>query len=350
MTTSPPSSESTKYKTLSILGEGTYGKVFQALNTQTNQTVAIKKVKASVGAEGLHFTTIREIKTMKAVGNHPNVVSLLDIFIEGSSLALVMPYLQMDLKQLIADRSVVLSMSHIKCIMKQLIAGTAALHAKWILHRDLAPANVLIETSTGLLKLADFGLSRSFGSPYPGVLGRKRTFGGLMTSMVVTLWYRSPELLFGAQQYGGGVDVWSLACIFSELFPRMASGEASATTTFQVRAPLFPAQSETEQLQKIFELLGTPTDQTWRDSSNFRHFMRFTHLPPPEGSWPKDLFSIDAAPETDQILSAMLNLDPRKRPSCSELLASGYLNGSVAPRPCSEAALAKQVLCHIRSK
>ena len=181
---------SARYSLGNLLGEGTYGKVFQATDLETNATVAVKRIKseATAGNEGgFHFTSIREIKVMKGL-KHDNLVSLLDIFVSDESvpsLNLVMPFLQMDLKQVIADRSIVLSMSHIKCIIKQVLSGLTALHSKWLLHRDLSPANVLVDTQTGLCKIADFGLARSFGAPYPGLLGRKRTFGGVMTSMVV---------------------------------------------------------------------------------------------------------------------------------------------------------------------
>jgi len=333
-----------KYETKKMLGEGTYGKVFLAIDKQNQTEVAIKKVKAGLaGAEsgGFHFTSIREIKVMKSV-SHPNLVSLLDIYAVDSQLCLVMPYLPLDLKQVISDRSVVLSMSHVKCLMRQILSGLSALHSAWYLHRDLSPANILVDPRTGICKIADFGLTRSFGSPYPGLLGRRRTFGGVMTSTVVTLWYRAPELLFGAQYYGTGVDIWAAGCLWAELLPRASSGAA------QVRQSLFPGQSEVDQLQKIFELIGTPSEVNWRDSVNFPKFVRFTHLPPPDSPWPRELFPTvgESAPETDTLLQAMLTLDPNNRPGADTLLQHDYFK-TLNPKPCSEATLSKQVFSFV---
>jgi cyclin-dependent kinase 7 len=339
-----------RYEIRALLGEGTYGKVFKALDRVTNTEVAIKRIKTSTTAGtdgGFHFTSIREIKVMKAV-KHENVVTLIDLFAGAEQqLNLVMPLLQLDLKQVISDRSVVLSMAHVKCIMKQVLAGLNALHLRWFLSRDLAPANVLVNPATGTCLIADFGLSRTFGTPFPGILGRRRTFAGVMTSMVVTLWYRAPELLFGAQHYGAGVDIWAAGCVFAELLPR----PKEEGKTHQLRQPLFPGANELDQLQKIFELLGTPSEVLWKDSVNFPKFQRFTHLPPLAGSWPIDLFPqiADSAPDTDTLLMSMLSLDPNFRPSAKDLLEHEYFT-SIAPRPCSEAALAKQVFAHVATR
>ena len=335
-----------RYETQKMLGEGTYGKVFLAHDKITSTQVAIKKIKtssqATAGSDsaGFHFTSIREIKVMRAV-SHVNLVTLLDLYAVDSQLCLVMPFLPLDLKQVISDRSVVLSMAHVKCIVRQILSGLSALHSAWFLHRDLSPANILVDPHTGICKLADFGLARSFGAPYPGLLGRRRTFGGVMTSAVVTLWYRAPELLFGCQHYGGAVDVWAVGCLWAELLPR------SKTGSVQLRQALFPGQSDADQLQKIFELLGTPSEVLWREAVNFPKFLRFTHLPPPETSWPRDLFAsaVDAAPETDTLLQAMLSLDPNNRPSADALLRHEYF--SAVPKPCSEAALSKQVFSFV---
>jgi len=333
-----------RYETRKVLGEGTYGKVFLAWDRERSAEVAIKKIKtAQTGAEagGFHFTSIREIKIMRAV-SHENLVTLLDLYAVESQLCLVLPYLPLDLKQVISDRSVVLSMSHVKCLVRQILSGLSALHAAWFLHRDLSPANVLVDPHTGVCKLADFGLARSYGSPYPGLLGRKRTFGGVMTPTVVTLWYRAPELLFGSQNYGAAIDIWAVGCLWAELLPRVGSGVA------QVRQALFPGQSEVDQLQKIFELLGTPSEVLWRDAVNFPKFVRFTHLAPPETSWARELFPAlpDAAPETDTLLQAMLSLDPNGRPSAQALLGHDYF-GTAAPRACSEGALSRQVFAFV---
>ena len=340
-----------RYEIKTLLGEGTYGKVFKAFDRVTQTDVAIKRIKTSTttssGEGGFHFTSIREIKVMKTV-KHENVVTLIDLFTGSEQqLNLVMPLLPLDLKQVIADRSVVLSMAHVKCIMKQILSGLDALHSQWFLSRDIAPANILVNPLTGVCLIADFGLARTFGTPYPGILGRKRTFAGVMTSVVVTLWYRAPELLFGAQHYGVGVDIWAAGCVFAELLPR----PKEEGKTHQMRSPLFAGSNELDQLQKIFELLGTPSEALWKDAVNFPKFQRFTHLPPPQGSWPEELFPqiADAGPETDSVVAAMLCLDPSFRPSARDLLKHDYFT-TIPPRPCAEGALAKQVFAHLASR
>ena len=114
-------------------------------------------------------------------------------------------------------------------------------HSHRVLHRDLKPQNLLIDTETNSLKLADFGLARAFAIPL-------RAY----THEVVTLWYRAPEILLGAKQYSTPVDVWSIGCIFAEMINQ---------------SPLFPGDSEIDQLFKIFRGLGTPDDSVWPEVS-----------------------------------------------------------------------------------
>jgi serine/threonine protein kinase len=120
--------------------------------------------------------------------------------------------------------------------MFQMIAGLNFCHARRILHRDLKPQNLLIDRS-GALKLADFGLARAFGIPV-------RTY----THEVVTLWYRAPEILLGQQQYSTPVDMWSIGTIFAEMV---------------MKCPLYPGDSEIDELFKIFRTLGTPNEELW---------------------------------------------------------------------------------------
>jgi cyclin-dependent kinase 7 len=332
-----------KYELMDVLGEGTYGKVFRG--KIGDEYVAIKRIKASAtnGESGIHFTTIREIKVMKQMANCDNIVPLLDVYSENLDLYLVMPLLPMDLKQIIQDKSLILSMAHIKCIMKQILTGVNHLHEHFILSRDISPANILINPNTGKCLIADFGLARSYGTPYPGILGRKRTFGGIMTPTVVTLWYRAPELLFGSIYYGPQIDIWATACVFAELLPRKKEG-SSMQGNGQIRQALFPGQHEIDQLTKIFELLGTPSEVVWKEAVNFPKFVRFTHLPPPGNCWVKEAFdSVDSnGPGIDKIIKSMLSLDPNFRPSAENLLQDEFFT-KLSPKPCSEITLAKQV-------
>ena len=132
----------------------------------------------------------------------------------------------------------------IQSCMLQILAGLHFCHSQLILHRDLKPQNVLID-KTGVVKLADFGLARAFQA--------RKTY----TPEVVTLWYRAPELLLGEGEYAAAVDLWSTGCILSEL---------------TCRKPLFPGDSEIDQLFRIFRLLGTPSEQTWPGVTKLDNF------------------------------------------------------------------------------
>jgi cell division cycle 2-like len=147
-----------------------------------------------------------------------------------------MDFIEHDLKTLLDDMPEPFLQSEVKTLMLQLLSATATMHANWIMHRDLKTSNLLMN-NRGMIKVADFGLARYFGDPCPP-----------LTQLVVTLWYRSPELLLGAKEYGTAVDMWSIGCIFAELI---------------LKQPLFQGKSEIDQLSKIFELMGVPTDQNW---------------------------------------------------------------------------------------
>lgn len=137
----------------------------------------------------------------------------------------------------------------VKSFMYQLLRGLAFCHSHNVLHRDLKPQNLLINKN-GELKLADFGLARAFGIPVK-----------CYSAEVVTLWYRPPDVLFGAKLYTTSIDMWSAGCIFAEL--------ANAGR------PLFPGSDVDDQLKRIFKLLGTPTDDSWPGVSQLADYKPF---------------------------------------------------------------------------
>ncbi|CAI8043245.1 Cyclin-dependent kinase 7 [Geodia barretti] len=141
-----------------------------------------------------------------------------------------------DLEVIIRDSSILLTPGHVKAYAVMTLQGLEYLHNNWILHRDLKPNNLLLDRN-GILKITDFGLAKPFGSP-----------NRMLTHQVVTRWYRSPELLFGARLYGTGVDIWAVGCIIAELL---------------LRVPFIPGDTDLGQLTKIFEICGTPTEEIW---------------------------------------------------------------------------------------
>jgi len=233
------------YTKVEKIGEGAYGVVYRATEVSTRQSVALKRIRLETETEGVPSTAIREIALLKEL-DHPAVVQLLDVVHSDQKLYLVFEHLDMDLKQLMDEHNSRLKAAGgpggglpeplVRSYLRQLLEGVSYCHQHRVLHRDLKPQNLLINTA-GLIKLADFGLARAFGVPV-------RTY----THEVVTLWYRAPEILLGSKFYTASVDTWSLGCIFAEMV---------------TRRPLFPGDSEIDQLFRIFRSLGTPTEACW---------------------------------------------------------------------------------------
>ncbi|NXP46436.1 CDK3 kinase, partial [Heliornis fulica] len=218
------------------IGEGTYGVVYKARNKSTGQLVALKKIRLDSETEGIPSTAIREVSLLKEL-KHPNIVRLLDVIHCQKKLYLVFEYLNQDLdKYMNATQTRALPSSLVKNYLFQILQGVDFCHTHRVIHRDLKPQNLLINKA-GTIKLADFGLAKTFGIPL-------RTY----THEVVTLWYRAPEILLRCSYYTTGVDIWSIGCIFAE----MVTGKV-----------LFPGDSEIDQLFHIFRTLGTPTEATW---------------------------------------------------------------------------------------
>nr|NVI70833.1 Cyclin-dependent kinase 7 [Cucujiformia]NVI70853.1 Cyclin-dependent kinase 7 [Cucujiformia] len=165
--------------------------------------VAVKKIKIGSRQEaqdGINRTALREIKLLQEL-HHKNLIGLLDAFGHMSNVSLVFDFMDTDLEIIIKDNTIILTTANIKSYMLQTLQGLEYLHLNWILHRDLKPNNLLVNAA-GILKIGDFGLAKLYGSP-----------SRLMTHQVVTRWYRAPELLFGAKQYGTCIDMWAVGCI-----------------------------------------------------------------------------------------------------------------------------------------
>nr|VDD37666.1 unnamed protein product [Brassica oleracea] len=204
-------------------------------------------------------------------------------------------YMDHDLLGLASIPGIKFSQPQVKCYMKQLLSGLHHCHSRGVLHRDIKGSNLLID-SNGVLKIADFGLA-TFFDPRNSVP---------LTSRVVTLWYRPPELLLGACHYGVGVDLWSAGCILDELY----SGK-----------PILPGK--TEQLHKIFKLCGSPTEDYWRKlklppSAAFRPSL-------PYGRHVAEMFK-DLPTNVLSLLEALLSIDPEQRGSAAIALESEYFS------------------------
>ncbi|KAH8887482.1 Pkinase-domain-containing protein [Thozetella sp. PMI_491] len=249
------------YEVLNKLGEGTFGEVHRARSRKTGVAVALKKIIMHNERDGFPITSLREIKLLKLL-SHKNVLRLEDIAIEYALrkedkrkkpiIYMVTPYMDHDLSGLLDNPTVRLTEPMIKCYMLQLLEGLKYLHENRILHRDMKAANLLI-SNKGILQIADFGLARHYegDTPKPGHGGGegRREY----TSLVVTRWYRPPELLMHLKRYTTAIDVWGVGCVFGEML---------------VRKPILAGESDSHQLELICDLLGTPTDDNmpgWRE-------------------------------------------------------------------------------------
>ncbi|KAG0454373.1 hypothetical protein HPP92_025677 [Vanilla planifolia] len=284
-----------QYEKVEKIGEGTYGVVYKARDRVTNQTIALKKIRLEQEDEGVPSNAIREISLLKEM-QHRNIVRLQDVVHSEKRIYLVFEYLDLDLKKYMDTcQDLAKNPRLVKKYLYQILSGIAYCHSHRILHRDLKPQNLLIDRKTNSLKLADFGLARAFGIPI-------RTF----THEVVTLWYRAPEILLGSRQYSTPVDVWSVGCIFAEMVNQR---------------PLFPGDSEIDELFKIFRVLGTPNEETWPGVSS---------LPDYKSAFPKwppmDLATVVPNLELAGIdlLSKMLCLEPRRRITARAALEHHY--------------------------
>ncbi|KAI6005237.1 Pkinase-domain-containing protein [Pisolithus orientalis] len=260
------------YERLNQIEEGSYGVVFRARDKETGDIVALKKLKLEEEKHGFPITALREINALMSC-RHENVVHIREVVV-GDTLTqvfVVMDFIEHDLKTLLTLMPAPFLQSEIKTLMLQLLSAVAHCHANWILHRDLKTSNLLMN-NRGTIKVADFGLARRYGDPI-GV-------GGL-TQLVVTLWYRAPEILLGATNYSTAVDMWSVGCIFAELL---------------LKEPLFQAKGEIELLSMIFKLLGPPTT-----------------------------LGLD-------LLTSLLTYDPQQRISAEEALHHPYFSESPLPK------------------
>ncbi|KAF8956307.1 kinase-like domain-containing protein [Flammula alnicola] len=301
------------YEATTKLGEGTFGEVHKAVHKSTGTIVALKRILMHNEKEGMPVTALREIKILKAL-KHPCIVDILDMFVVRStdkdplSVYMVFPYMDHDLAGLLENERVKLQPSHIKLYMKQLLEGTEYMHRNHILHRDMKAANLLI-SNNGSLRIADFGLARSFDTAVANGRsdGSSRSRDRKYTNCVVTRWYRPPELLLGARHYGGEVDIWGIGCVLGEMF---------------TRKPILPGTSDLDQLEKIWFLCGSPNQHNWP---------YFDQLPGCEGiirftSQPRRLKPTyeSVGPETVDLLDKLLVINPKERLTAAQALEHDY--------------------------
>ncbi|KAH7432621.1 hypothetical protein KP509_07G031100 [Ceratopteris richardii] len=305
--------------------------VYMAKEIATGEIVALKKVRMDNEKEGFPITAIREIKILKKL-QHENVIRLKEIVTssgpegdeqgraEGNkykgSIYMVFEYMDHDLTGLSDRPGMRFTIPQVKCYVRQLLTGLHYCHINQVLHRDIKGSNLLIDNN-GILKLADFGLARFFTGDQNAKL----------TNRVITLWYRPPELLLGSTKYGPAVDMWSVGCIFAELL---------------CGKPILPGKNEVEQLNKIFELCGSPEESTWPGVSKLPWFVQFK----PARSMKRRVREVfkNFDRHALDLLERLLTLDPAQRITAQDALDAEYFWND--PAPCDPSSLPKYESSH----
>ncbi|KAF2031804.1 Pkinase-domain-containing protein [Setomelanomma holmii] len=309
------------------LGEGTYAHVYQAhYRNNPTKLVAIKKIKiVDEFIDGIALDPIREIKYLSEL-SHPNIIQLVAVFSnKDQNLHLVLEFAPLgDIEGLWKSRpSLPYGGADIKAWALMICQGIWFCHENFILHRDIKGNNLLI-AADGTVKIADFGLARSFADPG----------GKAMTNQVITRYYRPPELFYGAYHYGSTVDMWSIGCVIAELC---------------LRGYFLPGQTDIQQLALICDHFGTPTEETWPGVTSLRHYI------PPEKqtgatkgitassrgkphSWWRTTFALLGEDGID-LLKGMLAPDPNQRLSSRAALEHRYWTSN--PRPTRKENLPK---------
>ncbi|KAG7220915.1 hypothetical protein INR49_017765 [Caranx melampygus] len=284
-----------RYTTLKQLGDGTYGSVLLGKSNETGELVAIKRMKRKFYSWD-ECLNLREVKSLKKL-NHTNVVKLKEVIRENDHLYFVFEYMKENLYQLMKEREdKMFSENEIRNVLFQILSGLAFVHKHGYFHRDMKPENLLC-IGPELVKIADFGLAREIRSQPP------------YTDYVSTRWYRAPEVLLKSSSYSSPIDIWAVGCIMAELY---------------TLRPLFPGNSEVDEIFKICQVLGTLTKSDWPEGYNLAVSMNF-RFPKCVPTSLKSLIP-NASNDAIALMKDMLQWDPEKRPSAAQALRYPYFH------------------------
>jgi cyclin-dependent kinase 8/11 len=333
-----------RYKVIGFISSGTYGRVYKAMGRhgQTGE-FAIKKFKPDKEGEQIQYTgisqsAVREMALCSEL-SHVNIIKLIEIILEDKCIFMVFEYAEHDLLQIIHHHTQPtrhpIPAPTVKSIMFQLLNGCQYLHSNWVLHRDLKPANIMV-TSAGEVRIGDLGLARLFNKPLYSL------FSG--DKVVVTIWYRAPELLLGSRHYTPAIDMWAVGCIFAELLslrPIFKGEEAKMDSKKTV-----PFQRN--QMQKIVEIMGLPTKEKWPNLVSMPEYSQLSSLNAPtshgkpngSGSKLENWYNTtignhsstsapsisSLGPEGYKLLAGLLEYDPEKRLTAQQALQHAFFS------------------------
>ncbi|KRX41978.1 Cyclin-dependent kinase 4, partial [Trichinella sp. T9] len=286
--------DGSRYSELGTIGSGAYGMVIKVKNVDTGEMVAVKKIVVPITSDGVPQSVIREVGLLKRIGEfppHKNIVQMLQVMhglLSPSELFInvAFEYCLCDLNTFLhSEKGKNLNMNDIRMYCLDILKGIQFLQQLSIIHRDIKPQNILLGKD-GHLKLTDFGLARIYAHAN-------------LSPLVVTLWYRAPEILL-VTTYTTAADIWSFACILAEMLKK---------------TPLFPGDSEIDQLKKIFKVIGLPTVSEWPADAILprNNFIRL-------GNTPLSTLFRDFEPEVIDLLKSVLTFNPDDRLNVRQLL------------------------------
>lgn len=289
-----------RYKIIKEVGNGTFGSVWRALNKQSGEVVAIKKMKKKYYSWE-ECINLREVKSLRKM-NHPNIVKLREVIRENDILYFVFEYMECNLYQLMKGRAKPFSEAEVRNWCFQVFQGLAYMHQRGYFHRDLKPENMLV--SKDVIKIADFGLAREIDSRPP------------FTEYVSTRWYRAPEVLLQSPTYGPPVDMWAMGAIMAELL---------------TLRPLFPGSSEMDEIYKICSVVGSPNKSEWSEGLELANAISY-QFPQVAGVHLSVLIPGVSDVAIDFITS-LCSWDPSKRPTALEALQHPFFQSVVYVPP-----------------
>ncbi|XP_059660080.1 serine/threonine-protein kinase MHK isoform X3 [Cornus florida] len=290
-----------RYRILEELGDGTCGSVYKAINIETSEIVAVKKMKRKF-YYWEECMNLREVKSLRKL-NHPNIIKLKEIVREHNELFFIFEYMEYNLYQIMRERQRHFPEEEIRGFMSQLLQGLSHMHKNGYFHRDLKPENLLV--TNDIIKIADFGLAREVSSMPP------------FTDYVSTRWYRAPEVLLQSSSYTPAIDMWAVGAILAELF---------------TLCPIFPGESETDQLYKICCVLGTPNWTTFPPVRNITQLINISY----SEIVPANLSDIipNASLEAIDLIKQLCSWDPQRRPTADQCLQHPFFHvPMLVPRP-----------------